>query len=352
MTDVAPAPSQSRTVQFAPPYVIAEMSGNHNGSLERALAIVSAVADAGADAIKLQTYTADTLTIECADPAFRVSSDHPLWGSRTLHELYDEAHTPWEWHSAIFSHAAERGLTPFSSPFDATAVQFLEDLRVPLYKIASAEIVDLPLIREVARTGKPMIISTGMATLQEIDAAMGAAALAGSTDITLLVCTAAYPATATESRLANIQVLKEAFGVPVGLSDHTPGIGVSIAAVALGAVCVEKHVTLLRSDGGVDSGFSLEPNELSSLCTEVKAARAAVSGESSFGPTKGELPVLRLRRSLYVVQDVKAGERVNHSNVRSIRPSGGLPPDAFELVSGRRFVQDAVKGTPLSWDLI
>jgi N-acetylneuraminate synthase len=335
-----------------PPFVIAEMSGNHNGDLDRALAIVDAVADSGAQALKIQTYTADTITIDADGPAFRVEDGHGLWGGRTLHQLYDEAHTPWEWHRPIFDRARQRGLLPFSSPFDPTAIELLEGLGVELYKTASAEIVDLPLIRQVARTGKPIVMSTGMATMREVAAAVEAAAGAGCTELVLLACTASYPAEPADARLHNIGLLGEAFGVPVGLSDHTLGVAVSVAAVALGAVCLEKHVTLDRTDGGVDSTFSLEPAELTRLRWESEAAWQAARSPRQIGPTDSEQAVLRLRRSLYVVQDVRAGDEVTEQNVRSIRPAGGLPPDEISTVLGRRFSRDASRGTPLAWDLV
>lgn len=335
-----------------PPLVIAEMSGNHNGDLGRALAIVDAVADSGAHALKIQTYTADTITIDADGPAFRVEDGHGLWGGRTLHQLYDEAHTPWEWHGPIFDRAREHGLVPFSSPFDRTAIELLEGLGVELYKTASAEIVDLPLIRLIAGTGKPVVMSTGMATLGEIAAAVEAAAGAGCTDLVLLACTASYPADPADARLHNIALLGDAFGVPVGLSDHTLGIGVSVAAVALGAVCLEKHVTLDRADGGVDSAFSLDPGELTLLCAASEAAWKASYGPAQLGPTESEQSVLRLRRSLFVVGDVRVGEEVTEENVRSIRPAGGLPPDAMATVLGRRFTKDVARGTPLTWELL
>ena len=328
------------------------MSGNHNGDLQRALAIVDGVADSGAQALKIQTYTADTITIDVDSPQFRVEDAHGLWGGRTLHQLYDEAHTPWEWHRPIFDRARERGLVPFSSPFDPTAIDLLEGLGVALYKTASAEIVDLPLIRQVARTGKPIVMSTGMATMREVAAAVEAAAGAGCTDLVLLACTASYPAEPADARLRNIALLSEAFGVPVGLSDHTLGVAVSVAAVALGAVCIEKHVTLRRDDGGVDSAFSLEPAELGRLCAETAAAWQAAHGPAHLGPTESEQSVLRLRRSLYVVADVQAGDEVTAQNVRSIRPAGGLPPDAMDAVLGRRFRGAVGRGTPLDWDLV
>lgn len=335
-----------------PPFVIAEMSGNHNGSLDGALAIVDAVAGTGAQAIKLQTYTPDTITIRADTPAFRVTDEHGLWGGRNLYQLYEEAHTPWEWHGPIFERAREHGLIPFSAPFDPTAVEFLESLDVALYKTASAEIVDLPLIREVARTGKPMVMSTGMATLSEIEAALDAAREVGSGEVVLLACTASYPADPADARLANIALLQEAFGVPVGLSDHTLGIGVSVAAVALGAVVLEKHVTLDRAAGGVDAEFSLDPGEMTLLAAESHRAWQAATGTAHLGPTEDEQAVLRLRRSLFVVEDVKAGDPVGPANVRSIRPAGGLAPDAMGTVTGRTFVRDVERGTPLTWDLI
>ncbi|HEX4698243.1 MAG TPA: pseudaminic acid synthase [Actinomycetes bacterium] len=335
-----------------PPFVIAEMSGNHNGDLDRALAIVDAVADSGAQALKIQTYTADTITIDADGPRFRVEDAHGLWGGRTLHQLYDEAHTPWEWHRPIFDRARDLGLVPFSSPFDASAIALLEDLGIQLYKTASAEIVDLPLIRRVAGTGKPIVMSTGMATMGEIAAAVEAAAGAGCTDLVLLACTASYPADPADARLQNIALLSEAFGVPVGLSDHTLGVAVSVAAVALGAVCIEKHVTLHRADGGVDSAFSLEPAELARLRAETETAWQAARSGAHLGPIESEQSVLRLRRSLYVVEDVHAGDEVTEQNVRSIRPAGGLPPDALATVLGRRFGRDVGRGTPLDWDLV
>jgi pseudaminic acid synthase len=334
------------------PFVIAEMSGNHNGDLDRALAIVDAVARAGAQSLKIQTYTADTMTLDVDKPGFRVDEGHGLWGGRKLYQLYQEAHTPWEWHQAIFERARERGVTPFSSPFDPSAVALLEDLGVELYKTASAEITDLPLIQEIARTGKPLVMSTGMATLGEIDAALDAARNAGGSEVVLLACTASYPADPVDARLSNIALLRDAFGVPVGLSDHTLGIGVALAAVALGAVALEKHVTLSRADGGIDAEFSLDPEELAVLVRESEPARAAAQSGAGFGPTESEQSVLRLRRSLYVVADVRAGDPVTSHNVRSIRPSGGLPPDALPLVLGRRFTREVERGTPLAWDLV
>jgi len=333
------------------PYVVAEMSGNHNGSLDRALALVDAAATAGAHAIKIQTYTADTMTVDVKHPRFRISSGHELWGGEYLYQLYERAHTPWEWHAAIFERARARGLTPFSSPFDRTAVELLEKLDAPMYKIASSEITDLPLIRLCASTGKPLIISTGMAGVREIAAAVDAARGAGCRELVVLSCTASYPAPPEHTNLRRIPVLAEAFRVPVGLSDHTLGIGVPIAAVGFGACLIEKHVTLDRGDGGVDSAFSLEPAELATLVVESDRAWQAL-GTTAIGPTEAEQEGLRFRRSLHVVADVVAGEPVTEQNVRSIRPAGGLDPDTIGLVLGRTFTRDAAKGTPLTWDLI
>ena len=335
----------------AAPFIIAEMSGNHDGDLDKALAIVRAAAGAGAHAIKLQTYTADTITIDADGPAFRISSGHELWAGRRLYDLYQEAHTPWEWHAPIFELAHELGLLAFSSPFDPTAVAFLQDLDVPCYKIASSEIVDLPLIRLAAATGKPIIISTGMASVGEIDAAVSAARSTGHDQIVLLQCTASYPANPTDSNLRGIPVLADTFGTLVGLSDHTMGIGAAVAAVALGACVIEKHVTLSRSGGGVDSAFSLEPDELAALVRESETARVSL-GQPRIGATVSETEGLRLRRSLFVVKDVAAGDVVTAENVRSIRPAGGLAPDLFSEVEGRVFRADAKKGTPLSWDIL
>ena len=333
------------------PYIVAEMSGNHNGSLDRALALVDAAADAGADAIKIQTYTAETMTVDVKHPRFQISKGHELWSGEYLYQLYERAHTPWDWHEPIFERARSRGITPFSSPFDRTAVELLEKLDAPFYKIASSEITDLPLIRLCANTGKPVIISTGMASVKEIAAAVEAAQGAGATDVTVLSCTASYPAPPEETNLRRIPVLAQMLEVPIGLSDHTLGIGVPVAAVAFGAVLIEKHVTLDRADGGVDSAFSLNPAELKLLREESERAWQAL-GTTHIGPTEHEKEGLRFRRSLYVVTDVKAGDQVTAENVRSIRPTGGLAPDMIDLALGRTFRVDAAKGTPLTWDLI
>lgn len=333
------------------PLLVAEMSGNHNGDLDRALGIVRAAAAAGADAIKIQTFTADSMTIDSDRPEFRVSPGHPLWGGRSLYSLYQQAATPYAWHRPIFDLASELGIVAFSTPFDRAAVELLESLGAPAYKIASLEVIDLPLIRDVSSTGKPVIISTGTATLAEVGAAVSAARDAGCRDLVLLSCTSSYPAPASEANLARIPVLAAATGAVVGLSDHTRGAAVAIAAVALGARVVEKHVTLDRSDGGVDAEFSLEPQELAELKLGMTAAWEAL-GSPVIGPSEAEAESLRSRRSLHVVADVRAGEPISGDNVRAIRPAGGLPPAAIDDVLGRRFAVPANRGTPMSWDLV
>ena len=333
------------------PFVIAEMSGNHNGDLARALDIVRAVAESGAQALKLQTYTADTMTLDLDLPAFRLPVEHELWSEARLYDLYEEAHTPWAWHEPIFELATSLGLVAFSSAFDQTAIDFLEKLNVPAYKVASNEIGDLPLVRGMAETGKPIIISTGSATLTDIDAAVRAARSTGNEKIIVLSCTASYPAPPEQSNLRGIPVLRDALGVQVGLSDHTMGIGAAVAAVALGATVIEKHVTLKRVDGGVDSAFSLEPWELELLVESTRVAQLSL-GKPVIGPKQAEENVLRFRRSLYVTRDVQAGDPITPENVRSIRPAGGLAPDTFQQVEGRPFRVDAKAGTPLTWDLL
>ena len=333
------------------PFIVAEMSGNHNGDLGRALAIVDAVAESGAQSIKLQTYTADSITIDHDGPEFRVSSGHELWGGRNLYDLYQEAHTPWEWHAPIFERARSHGLIPFSSPFDDTAVDLLEDLDSAVYKIASLEIGDTALLRRVARTGKPIILSTGAADASDVDLAVRIIRAEGNNQIAVLGCTSSYPASAEETNLRTIPVLRDTWQVVAGLSDHTKGIGVSIASVAFGASIIERHVTLRRSDGGVDSDFSLEPAELKSLVDESHNAWLAL-GTVHIGPTSGEAESRRMRRSLFVVADVKAGDLAAPKNVRSIRPSGGMDPQYLDIVLGRPFTQDVLRGTPLTWNVI
>ena len=335
----------------APPFIIAEMSGNHDGDLGRAKDIVRAAAEAGASALKLQTFTADTITVDVDLPAFRISAEHALWPGANLYQLYQKAHTPWEWHEPLFALAQELGMLAFSAPFDPTAVAFLESLDVPCHKIASSELNDLPLVCAVAETGKPIILSTGMATVAEIDAAVRTARSTGNEQIVVLSCTVSYPAAPGDSNLRRIPLLAELFDVVVGLSDHTPGIGAAIAAVALGASVVEKHLVLEREGGGVDAAFSLMPDELAMLVRESGIAWQAL-GEPRIGPTDSEREGLRFRRSLHVVQDVRAGDVVTHENVRSIRPAGGLQPHEIDLLLGRPFTRDAQKGTAVSWDLV
>ncbi|HEX3978505.1 MAG TPA: pseudaminic acid synthase [Solirubrobacteraceae bacterium] len=334
-----------------PPLIVAELSANHNGSLDRALALVDAIAEAGAHLLKLQTYTADTMTLDLDGPGFRIESPQSLWRGRTLYDLYQEGSTPWEWHPAIAERCRAHGLDWFSSPFDATAVDFLEGLGVCAYKIASFEIVDLALIRRVAATGRPVVISTGMATLAEIDLAARTAREAGCEDLVLLQCTSTYPATAENSHLATIPHMARAFGAPVGLSDHTLGAGVPLAAVGLGAVLIEKHVTLARADGGVDATFSLEPAELRELVEASERAWQAI-GEVHYGPLADEEASLALRRSLYITQDLRSGDTLTRENLRAIRPGHGLAPRHLDDLLGRRVSCDVSRGTPASWDLL
>ena len=331
------------------PFVIAEMSGNHNQSLDRALQIVEAASDAGAHAIKLQTYTADSMTLDIRGGNFEIRDSNSLWAGKNLHQLYKMAYTPWEWHKPIMDRADQLGLICFSSPFDETAVDFLEELNVPAYKIASFENNHLPLISKAASTGKPLIISTGMASLSDIEQAVSAAREAGCKEIVLLKCTSTYPATPDNTNISTLPHLKELFGTEVGLSDHTMGIGVSIAGVALGASVVEKHFTLSRAEGGVDSAFSLEPAELKALVIETKQAWQAL-GKVSYGPTEAERKSLVFRRSIYVSADIAEGELFSAENIRIIRPGDGAPPYLYEKLLGRSARQDYQRGTPLSFD--
>ena len=331
------------------PFVIAELSGNHNGDLGRALALIDAAREAGADAVKFQTYTADTITIDHAGPEFTISGGP--WHGRRLHELYREASTPWEWHESLFERAAQLGLIAFSTPFDPTAVAFLEGLNVPIYKIASFEIIDLPLLRIVARTGKPAVISTGMANLAEISEAVEVWRESTAAPLCLLHCVSAYPAPIGESNLRTIPHLAAAFDVVSGLSDHTPGIAASVAAVALGAGVIEKHITLRRADGGPDAAFSLEPDEFRALAQNCRDAHAAL-GQVSYSRTAAERGNLQFRRSLYAVADIAAGEMLTHLNVRSIRPGNGLLPKLLPDVLGRRAAVFIPRGTALDWALL
>lgn len=324
------------------PFIIAEMSGNHNGSLERAKEIVRMAAKAGADAIKLQTYTADTMTLKSDAPDFRIDEEGSLWKGRTLYDLYDEAHTPWEWHAPLFALAKELGILAFSTPFDDTAVDFLEGLGAPAYKVASFENTDLPLIRRVARTGKPVIISAGTASMEEVQAAVKAARGAGCTQLVVLKCTSSYPAPAKEANLLSMPELAAKLGAPVGLSDHTVGIGTALAAIALGAVVIEKHVTLSRTEGGVDAAFSLEPAELAALVREGKQAWESL-GSADYKPSSSEVVNKKYRRSLYVVKPIAMGEAFTKENIRSIRPGFGLPPD-----DAARIIEGAVAACPLA----
>lgn len=333
------------------PFIIAEMSGNHNQSLERALAIVDAAAKAGADALKIQTYTADTMTLDLAEGDFLIDDPGSLWKGRTLYDLYQEAYTPWEWHKPIFDRCREHGMIGFSTPFDASAVEFLENLDVPCHKVASFENVDIPLIRKIAATGKPVIMSTGMASVAELEEAVTAIRETGNENIILLKCTSSYPATPENTNIVTIPHLRQLFQCEVGLSDHTLGVGVAVASVALGASVIEKHFTLSRADGGVDAAFSLEPEEWKMLMLETQRAQQSL-GKVFYGRTEKEEKSLQFRRSVYVAQDMKAGDVFTSENLRVIRPGGGLAPKYYEMFIGRPIKKAAVKGTPLSWDLL
>jgi N-acetylneuraminate synthase len=334
-----------------PPFIIAEMSGNHNQSLERALEIVEAAAKSGAHALKIQTYTPDTMTLDLDEREFHISDPNSLWAGTSLYKLYGQAYTPWEWHQPIFERARALGIIPFSTPFDDTAVDFLEDLDVPCYKIASFENTDLPLICRAAATGKPLIISTGMASIAELDDTVRAAREAGCKDLILLKCTSTYPATPGNTNILTIPNMRELFGCEVGLSDHTMGVGVSVASIALGATVIEKHFTLNRADGGVDSAFSMEPAEMKQLVDESERAWQAL-GQVSYGPTEAEKKSIVFRRSLYVVKDLKAGDVVSCENVRAIRPGFGLAPKWLGSLVGKKVARAVARGTPMTWDLI
>ena len=333
------------------PFIIAEMSGNHNHSLERALQIVDAAAESGVDALKLQTYTADTMTIDKSDGEFFIEDPNSLWKGESLYSLYQKAYTPWEWHKAIFARCKEKGIICFSTPFDFTAVDFLEELDCPIYKIASFENIDIPLIKRVAQTGKPMIVSTGMASLSELDDLVRTARENGCQDLTLLKCTSSYPATPEGTNLWTIPHMKKLFKCHVGLSDHTLGIGAAVASVALGATVIEKHFTLSRADGGVDAAFSLELAEMAQLVRECNTAYEAL-GEVSYEVQEQEKKSVVFRRSLYIVEDMKAGDVITEKNMRSIRPGLGLSPKYYEDLLGRSICQNVSKGTAVSWDLI
>jgi len=341
----------SRRIGWGEPvYIVAELSANHNQDFEQAVALIHAAKEAGADAVKLQTYTADTLTIQSDKEYFRVSGG-TLWDGHTLYDLYSEAYTPWEWQTKLKEIADDIGIDLFSTAFDPTAVDFLEQMGVPVHKVASFEIVDIPLIEKMARTGKPLIISTGMATLGEIEEAVHAARCAGATQIALLKCTSAYPAPPEEMNLRTIPHLADAFSVPVGLSDHTLGIAAPVAAVVLGACIVEKHFTLSRDIPGPDSAFSLEPHEFKAMVEAIRTVEKTL-GKVHYGVSEREARSRVFRRSLFVVKDMKAGELFTEENVRSIRPGYGLPPKYLPEILGRRAVRDVEKGTPLRWELI
>lgn len=333
-----------------PPFIVAEVSANHGGSLERALELVDAAKAAGAHALKLQTYTPDTMTLDLRTEEF-IIREEALWKGRALYDLYAEAYTPWEWHEVIFDHCRRQGLVAFSTPFDPSAVDFLESLNVPCYKIASLELGDHPLIRKVVATGKPLILSTGAATLGEIAEAVSVARDAGCRELILLKCTATYPASPLESHLATIPHLSQCFDLPVGLSDHTLGIGAALASVAMGSCLIEKHFTLLREESKIDGAFSLEPAELKQLVQESHAAWQAI-GNVSYEVTAGEQAARRWRRSLYFVKDLAAGELITEEGMRAIRPGGGLPPKYYETLIGRRLVRPVKRGDPVSWDAV
>lgn len=332
------------------PFIIAEMSGNHNQSLDRALKIVEVAAEAGVDALKIQTYTADTMTIDVDNEQFSIRDLNSLWQGKKLYQLYQEAYTPWEWHKPIFDRCRELGVVGFSTPFDETAVDFLESLSVPFYKIASFEMTDIPLIRKVASTGKPMIISTGMATVAEIDETVRTAREVGCKELVLLKCTSSYPASPENSNIVTIPHMRELFQCNVGLSDHTLGVGVAVASVALGATVIEKHFTLSRTDGGVDAAFSMEPAEMKMLVEETGRACEAI-GKIAYGLTENEKSSLKFRRSIYAVKDIKQGEGFTSENIRIIRPGFGIEPKYYERVLGKTAKQDIFRGTPIGWDL-
>ncbi|WLR50562.1 pseudaminic acid synthase [Bacillus tianshenii] len=332
------------------PFIIAEMSGNHNQSLDKALEIVEAAAEAGVDALKLQTYTAETMTLDINEGEFFINQEGNLWKGESLYNLYQKAYTPWEWHEKIFNRCQELGLIAFSSPFDASAVDFLESLDVPAYKIASFENTDLPLIRRAAATGKPLIMSTGMASVAEIDEAVKAAKEAGCKDIILLKCTSTYPATPENSNVATIPHMRELFGCEVGLSDHTLGVGTAVASVTLGATVIEKHFTVSRAEGGVDAAFSLEPHEMKMLVEETERAWQSI-GTVQYGPTEAEKPSMEHRRSLYIAEDLIAGDVLTKDNLRAIRPGHGLPPKYYDMLLGKSVKKAVKKGTPVSWEL-
>ncbi len=332
------------------PFIIAELSGNHQQSYELALRMVEAAAASGASAVKLQTYTADTMTLDVTTDGFVIEEEESLWHGQSLHKLYQQASTPWEWHSGLFKRAKELGLIAFSSPFDHTAVEFLETLDVPCYKVASFENTDLPLIRKIAETGKPMIISTGMATLSEIEDAVSTARKHGCTDIILLKCTSTYPAPPQDTNLSTIPHMSQTFNCSIGLSDHSYGIGIALAAIGLGATVIEKHFVLDRKAGGVDAEFSVEPSELKQLVDESERVQASI-GNIAYGNTNSDSSAKRYRRSLYIGQNVASGDVLTEETIRIVRPGLGLSPKHYDEVIGMELRQSAQKGTPITWDL-
>lgn len=342
--------NKQRIGENYPPFIVAEMSGNHNQSLDRALAIVEGMAKAGVHAVKLQTYTADTITIDSDQKDFFVNDPESLWQGASLYKLYQQAYTPWGWHQTIFDKCQELGLVAFSTPFDETAVDFLETLNVPCYKIASFENIHIPLIQKVAKTGKPMIISTGMATLEELEETVETAKNSGCKDIILLKCTSSYPANPKSSNILTIPDMRRRFNCQVGLSDHTLGIGAAVASVALGATMIEKHFTLLRAEGGVDAAFSMEPGEMSQLVKETSQAWQAL-GKVNYGPTEQEKKSMAFRRSLYIVKDMKKGDSFTKDSLKPIRPGFGLPPKYFINLLGKKAAKDVRRGTPAKWEL-
>ena len=333
------------------PFIIAEMSGNHNQSLERALEIVEAAEKTGVQALKLQTYTADTITLDVKEGEFFIDDKKSLWKGKSLYELYEEAHTPWEWHEPIMKRANELGMLCFSTPFDDTAVDYLEDLNVPAYKIASFENTHLPLIKKVASTGKPMIISTGMASIAEMDEMVQIIRDAGCEQFVLLKCTSTYPATPENSNVLSIPHMRKLFNCEVGLSDHTMGIGASVAAVSHGATVIEKHFTLNRADGGVDSAFSMEPEEMKQLVVEAERSWQSL-GKIKYGTSDVEIGSLTFRRSLYIAEDMNKGDVLNEKNLRIVRPGLGLPPKYYDILLGRKVNKDVKKGTAVIWNLV
>ncbi|MBM7655863.1 pseudaminic acid synthase [Neobacillus cucumis] len=334
-----------------PPFIIAEMSGNHNQSLERALQIVEAAAEAGAHALKIQTYTADTMTINLDTKDFQINDQSSLWKGNNLYKLYQQAYTPWEWHKPIFNKAKELGMIPFSTPFDHTAVDFLEELNVPMYKIASFENNDLPLIKKVAATGKPLIISTGMATIEELEETVQTARAFGCKDLILLKCTSTYPASPENTNITTIPDMRDRFGCQVGLSDHTMGIGVAVGSIALGATIIEKHFTISRAEKGVDSAFSMEPDEMKSLVIEAERVWRSL-GHVSYGTTSEEKKSLKFRRSIYVVKDIKPGDILTTDNLRVIRPGFGLAPKYYDQLIGKTAAKEIKAGTPTDFSLL